>query len=141
MGKIANRQHSANVVKPMNANRADSNCNAPHTWPIEDKFLFFGGELLLPTNAGDSNHSGNSLASDSANSIAQFRPSLRVPKPGCYKPGCLQRLRGCALLRSFALFCGLAFALFCAQLLLCSFALNCMFLRPTASRTTAFGNC
>ena len=29
-----------------------------------------------------------------------------VPKPGCFKPGCLQ------MLRSLALFCGLAFAFF-----------------------------
>ena len=36
-------------------------------------------------------------------------------------------------LRSFALLCGHAFALFCALL--------CVFLRPTAFRTIAFGNC
>ena len=35
----------------------------------------------------------------------------------------------CALLRSFVLFCGLALALIC------------VFLRPTAFRTIAFGNC
>ena len=56
-----------------------------------------------------------------------------VPKPGCFKTGCLQFLGGSALLRpfagSFAPFCGLAFALFCAHLC------------PTAFRTTAFGNC
>ena len=45
----------------------------------------------------------------------------------------------CALLRSSALFCGLAFALFCARLR--SFARIYVFLRPTAFRTTAFGNC
>ena len=39
----------------------------------------------------------------------------------------------CALLRSFALFCRLAFALICALLR--------AFLRTTAFRTTAFGNC
>ena len=39
-----------------------------------------------------------------------------------------------ALLRSFALFCGLAFALFCTHLP--SFALICVFLRTTAFRTT-----
>ena len=50
----------------------------------------------------------------------------------------LQFLRGSALLRPFALFCGLAFALFCAQSH--SFAHICVFLRPTAFRTTAFGN-
>ena len=38
-----------------------------------------------------------------------------------------------------ALFCGLAFALFCAHLR--SFACICVFLRPTAFSTTAFGNC
>ena len=52
---------------------------------------------------------------------------LGVPKPGCFKPGCLRFLRGSALLRSlnlrlfalfFALFCTLLryFALFCAHL-------------------------
>ena len=54
---------------------------------------------------------------------------LGVPKPGCFKPGCLQSLRGSALLRSFAPFCALlrsfadlrlrsfalTFALFCAD--------------------------
>ena len=44
-----------------------------------------------------------------------------------------------AILRSFALFCGLAFALFCAHLR--SFVLLCVFLRMMAFRTTAFGNC
>ena len=39
----------------------------------------------------------------------------------------------------FALFCALAFALVCAHLP--SFALICVFLRTTALRTTAFGNC
>ena len=43
---------------------------------------------------------------------------LGVPKPGCFKPGCLQFLRSSAHLRSFAPFC--------------------VFLRPTAFRTTAF---
>ena len=52
----------------------------------------------------------------------------------------------CALLRPFALFCGLAFALFCGLAfalfaLICSFARICVFLRPTAFRATAFGNC
>ena len=45
----------------------------------------------------------------------------------------------CALLRSFAFFCGLAVALFGSHLR--SFAFFCMFLRPTAFRTTAFGKC
>ena len=54
-----------------------------------------------------------------------------------------------ALMRPFALFCALlrtcvcallrVFALFCAYLR--SFAIICVFLRPTAFRTTAFGNC
>ena len=44
----------------------------------------------------------------------------------------------CALLRPFAFFCGLAFALFCVHLR--PFACLCVFLRTTASRTTAFGN-
>ena len=60
---------------------------------------------------------------------------LEVPKPGCFKSGCLQCLRWSALLRSFA---GLAFALFCAHLH--SFALIWAFLRSTAFRTTTFGN-
>ena len=33
--------------------------------------------------------------------------ALGVPKPGCFNPGCLQSLRGCALLRSFAPLCAL----------------------------------
>ena len=51
--------------------------------------------------------------------------ALGVPKPGCFKPGCLQFLRGSALLRSFAdlrlrslaLICYLsrAFACFCVR--------------------------
>ena len=53
----------------------------------------------------------------------------------------------CTLLRSFALFCERSFAnlrlrsfaLICA--LLRAFACICLFLRPTAFRTTAFGNC
>ena len=64
---------------------------------------------------------------------------LGVPKPSCFKPGCLQFLCGCALLRPFAFFCRLAFGLFCAHLR--SFARICVFLRPTAFRMTAFGNC
>ena len=40
---------------------------------------------------------------------------------------------------SEVLFCALVFALFCRHLR--SFALICVFLRPTAFRTTAFGNC
>ena len=39
----------------------------------------------------------------------------------------------------FALFCGLTFALFCVHSR--SFARICVFLRPTAFRATAFGNC
>ena len=45
----------------------------------------------------------------------------------------------CALLRPFALFCGLAFVLFCVHLR--SFALICVFLQTTAITATAFGNC
>ena len=62
-----------------------------------------------------------------------------------FKPGCLRfyaEVLFCALLRPFVLFagfCGLAFALFCAHLRSC--AGICVFLRPTAFRTTAFGNC
>ena len=85
-----------------------------------------------------------------------FPSSFAVPKPGHFKPG-LQFWHGgavCAVLRPFALFalfCALwcAFVLFCALLrhLCCftllrlrSFALLCVFLCPTAFRTTAFGN-
>ena len=76
---------------------------------------------------------------------------LGVPKPGCFKPGCLQFFRGSALLRSFVPFCALAllrsFAPFSALLRTCvcallrSFALICVFLRQTAFRATAFGKC
>ena len=52
---------------------------------------------------------------------------LGVPQPGCFKPGCLQFLRGNALLHHFALLCGLAFALICAPL------------RFSANHRTAFG--
>ena len=57
-----------------------------------------------------------------------WRSNLGVPKPGCFKPGCLQILRGGALVRSFALFSVLAFTVFCTLL------------RPIAFRKTAFGN-
>ena len=53
-----------------------------------------------------------------------------VPKPDCFKPGRLQFLRRSALLRSFAPFCALAFALFCAQLRV--FACFCV--RPCLER-------
>ena len=63
-----------------------------------------------------------------------------VPKPGCFKPGCLQFLRRTsALWRSFVPFCSLLRTCVCA--LLRSFALFCAHLRVSASRTTAFGNC
>ena len=71
---------------------------------------------------------------------------LRVPKSGCFKPGCLQTLRRSALLCSFAHFCALvrSFADLClrsiADLCLRSFALICAFLCPTAFRTTVFGS-
>ena len=64
--------------------------------------------------------------------------SLGVPKPGCFKPGCLQFFCGNALLRSFAPFCALLRSF--VDLRLRSFAHICVFLRPTAFRTTAFGN-
>ena len=67
---------------------------------------------------------------------------MGVPKPDCFKPGCLQFLRRSALLRPFAPFCALLrpFAPFCALLRTCvcallrsfcahlrSFALVCVF--------------
>ena len=64
---------------------------------------------------------------------------LGVPKPGCFKPGRLQFLRGSALLHSCAPFCALLRSCVCA--LLRSFARICVFLRPTAFITTAFGIC
>ena len=60
--------------------------------------------------------------SESANEKLLGSPEqgvMGVPKPACFKPGCLQFLHGSALLRPFVLFelfCGLAFALFCAHL-------------------------
>ena len=48
---------------------------------------------------------------------------LGVPKPGCFKSDCLQFLRGSALLHSFADWCLRSFALICA--LLRSFAWFC----------------
>ena len=79
-----------------------------------------------------------SLRRESIRTNHSQQRNLGVPKPGCFKPGCLQLLRGSALLRPFALFCGLAFALF-----LCSFERICAHLRvsATAFTTTAFGNC
>ena len=84
-----------------------------------------------------------------------FLHKLGVPKPGCFKPGCLQFLRCCfafvpgqalstrpkfaifdavalfcALVRPFALFWGLAFALI--WVLLCAFACFCV--RPRFER-------
>ena len=61
---------------------------------------------------------------------------------GCFKPGCLQFLRGSALLRSFA---DLRLRSL-ADLHLCSFVVICVLLRACACfcvriRTTAFGNC
>ena len=57
--------------------------------------------------------------------------NLGVPKPRCFKPGGLQFSCGSALLRSFAPFCGLAFALtICAHNLRSQFALTiCAFAR------------
>ena len=55
---------------------------------------------------------------------------LGVPKPGCFKPGCLQFLHGSALLRSFAPFCALLRSCVCA--LLRSFACFCV--RPRLER-------
>ena len=63
---------------------------------------------------------------------------LGVPKPGCLKTGCLNfyaEALSCTLLRPLCSFADLrlhSFACFCAI---------CVFLRPTAFRTTAFGNC
>ena len=51
-----------------------------------------------------------SLVSVHLSSIANFCifPLISgVPKPGFFKPGCLQILRGSDLLRPFALFCAL----------------------------------
>ena len=61
----------------------------------------------------------------------------RVPKPYCFKPGCLQLYAEtlfCTLLGPFALFYELAFALFCAHLR--SFALFCTIfcVRPLLER-------
>ena len=61
----------------------------------------------------------------------QEKENLGVPKPGCFKPGCLQFLCFCALLRSFAPFCGLALALFCGL----AFALFCAHLRVSVSNS------
>ena len=64
---------------------------------------------------------------------------LGVPKPGCFKPGGLQFLRGSALLRPFALICALLRTCICAlsrsfaDLRLRSFALFCAHLRVSAS--------
>ena len=49
---------------------------------------------------------------------------LGVPKPGCFKPGCLQILRKDALLRSFADLRLRSFAVICA--LLRAFACFCV---------------
>ena len=59
------------------------------------------------------------------------RRELGVPKPGCFKPGCLQFLRRSALLRPFVLFCALLRT--CACALLRSFALFCAHLRVSAN--------
>ena len=61
-------------------------------------------------------------------------PKSGVPKPGCFKRGCLQFYAEallCARLRPFALFCARKR----------SSAHICVFLPPTAFRMTTFGNC
>ena len=72
-------------------------------------------------------------------SKAQTGPVLGVPKPGCFKPGCLQCLSGSVSLR-----CLRPFAPFCALLRICVCALLRSLIRvillPTAFRMTPFGN-
>ena len=70
-----------------------------------------------------------------------WKAASDVPKPGCFKPGCLQLLCRSALLRPFALLCALLrpFALFCALLRLHSFcallrAFACFCDRPRSER-------
>ena len=73
-----------------------------------------------------------------------FPIRLGVPKLGCFKPGCLQFLRGSAPLHSFTPFCALLRSF--AYLHLHSFELICALLRSfvcfcvRAFRMTAFGN-
>ena len=82
---------------------------------------------------------------DPSTSVLTFKLRVKwfeVPKPGRFTSGSLQfyaEALFCAHLHPFALFCGLAFALVCSHLR--SLALICVFLRLTAFRTTAFGNC
>ena len=59
---------------------------------------------------------------------------LGFPKPGCFKRGCLQFSRGSALLRPF---CALLHSF--ADLRLRSFALSCVFLRPTTLKRPRLG--
>ena len=76
------------------------------------------------------------------NASFEITPAVRIVARQLRGKNCLATSRCLfwalflALLRSFALFCGLAFALFCAYL-----ALICVFLHLTAFRTTAFGIC
>ena len=79
------------------------------------------------------------LCSKAQTAAASIRWFLRAPKPGCFKPSCLQFLRRSALLWSFAPFSALFallrlryFALIFA--LLCSFACFCVRLRSECPR-------
>ena len=58
--------------------------------------------------------------------------TLGVPKPGCFKPGCLQFLCGNVLLRPFAFFCALLRTRVGA--LLCALNFACLCVRPRLGR-------
>ena len=108
------------------------------------RFPCVASERALKIDLSSANFTAKSYGQMSPFKMSPFKmspfvkQSVGVPKPGCFKPGCLQFLRGSALRRSFAPFWALLRTCICAPLR--SFVLICVFLRPTAFRTTAFRN-
>ena len=106
--------------------------------------MCYGHHAWRPSNFLLRQRQGNNKSPKRGHSLLGVSEAvcvLGVPKPGCFKPGGLQFLRGSALLPSFAPFCALvrSFALFCALLQTCvrallwTFALFCTHLRVSAS--------
>ena len=94
-------------------------------------------EILLVVPGGNLKCGGHKITAPTVRKIfgASFLERLQnaksgVPKPVCFKPGCLQFLRGCSLLRSFAPLCTLLRS--SADLRLRSFA--CFCIRPRLER-------
>ena len=103
----------------------------------ERNIRFFGGFLLLFTNKqGRATQEVTSFLLRPVNWVAM--QTLGVPKPACFKSGCLRFLRGGALLCFFCTFYVLLRSFWVLRLHFCFFALFCIVLCPTAFRATAF---